>query len=395
MRPSTALRTPDFEHPPRASALVHAMPDGSAVRVRWGDGFEARFESLWMRENAPDPVTTHPISREPLLPLMALPDDLAARAATVDGPTLHVEWSTGDRSAFDGDWLRHRWHMLDAPDADLPPRRLWRRLDTLPRHPGEAASSDAGARAAWLHDLYTVGATVLVDLPAETRWLEAAAGAIGPIRETQFGRVFDVRIEPGAFVSNASTDIALPVHTDLATRSRPPGLQLLQCMAASLDGGDSLLVDGFHLVDEVRRAAPDLYRALVEVPFTFANRAPGSDHRHTGPTLELDHRGDPAVLRLSPWLRYGVADHRRAAEGYRALRHVLALAAEPARTVRFRLQPGEILCFDNVRMLHGRTALAAGGGERWLRGCYVDGDELASHLRMAARRAAAPGRATG
>lgn len=389
MRPSPALRTPDFEHPPVVAPMASATPQGSTVHIRWADGFEARFEALWLRENASDPVTTHPVSREPLLPLMALPDGLHATAAAVDGAALHVDWSTGDRSVFDGAWLRHRWHMLDAPDDDLPPRRLWERLDGLPRHAGQAALTDPNARAAWLHDLYTIGATVLVDLPAETRWLEAAATAIGPIRETQFGRVFDVRIEPGTFVSNASTDIALPVHTDLATRSRPPGLQLLQCMAASLEGGDSLLVDGFHLVDHIRRTEPALYRALVEVPFTFANRAPDSDHRHTGPTLELDHRGQPRVLRLSPWLRYGVADHDRAAEGYRALRHILALAAEPTRTVRFRLAPGEILCFDNVRMLHGRTALAAGGGERWLRGCYVDGDELTSHLRMARRRAAA------
>lgn len=389
MKPTTALRTPDFEHAPGAPPLSAARAHDTTLLLRWADGFEARFEALWLRENAPDPQTTHPVSREPLLPLMALPDDLRATHARVDGPTLFVEWSTGESSAFDAHWLRHRWQMLAAPDADLPERALWHHRDDVPRHAGRAALNDGDAREDWLRDLYTVGATVLTDLPAETEWLARAAEAIGPIRETQFGRVFDVRIEPGSFVSNASTDIALPVHTDLATRSRPPGLQLLQCMAASLEGGDSLLVDGFALVEEMRSDAPALFRALVEVPFTFANRAPDSDLRHTGPTLELDHRGRPVVLRVSPWLRYGVADHERVVEGYRALRHLLRLGAESTRTVRFRLEPGEILCFDNVRILHGRTALEAGGGERWLRGCYVDGDELVSHLRMAQRRAAA------
>jgi alpha-ketoglutarate-dependent taurine dioxygenase len=37
--------------------------------------------------------------------------------------------------------------------------------------------------------------------------------------------------------------------------------------------------------------------------------------------------------------------------------------------VRTRLEPGDVLLYDNHRMLHGRTAFE---GLRWVRGVYFD-----------------------
>ena len=43
---------------------------------------------------------------------------------------------------------------------------------------------------------------------------------------------------------------------------------------------------------------------------------------------------------------------------------------------------GEMACFDNRRMLHGRSAFDPSSGRRWLRGCYSEREELESRLRM-------------
>ncbi|MCE2482674.1 MAG: TauD/TfdA family dioxygenase [Alphaproteobacteria bacterium] len=47
---------------------------------------------------------------------------------------------------------------------------------------------------------------------------------------------------------------------------------------------------------------------------------------------------------------------------------------------------GEVVGFDNSRVLHGRTALDESGGRRHLRGTYIDRDELLSRIRMLERR---------
>ena len=61
------------------------------------------------------------------------------------------------------------------------------------------------------------------------------------------------------------------------------------------------------------------------------------------------------------------------------------LLARPEFLLRLRLSPGDCLIFDNTRVLHARTALAA-TGERHLQGCYADLDGLLSTLAVLRRR---------
>ena len=50
---------------------------------------------------------------------------------------------------------------------------------------------------------------------------------------------------------------------------------------------------------------------------------------------------------------------------------------------RVRLQPGDLVCFSNRRMLHGRTAFTeAAGSVRHLQGCYVAMETFINRLRV-------------
>jgi gamma-butyrobetaine dioxygenase len=70
---------------------------------------------------------------------------------------------------------------------------------------------------------------------------------------------------------------------------------------------------------------------------------------------------------------------------YAAYAELAALLESEENVVRLRLAPGDLLCFDNERVLHGRTAFH--GGERLLHGCYADRDGLRSTLALLRRRA--------
>ena len=71
---------------------------------------------------------------------------------------------------------------------------------------------------------------------------------------------------------------------------------------------------------------------------------------------------------------------------YRAYRKFAALIDDARFRLRFRLAPGEVVGFDNSRVLLGRTAFDESGGRRHLRGIYIDRDELLSRIRMLERR---------
>ena len=76
------------------------------------------------------------------------------------------------------------------------------------------------------------------------------------------------------------------------------------------------------------------------------------------------------------------------AEAYQALRRFHRLADQPHLRLSFRLDPGQILCFDNRRILHGRKAFS-GSGTRHLQGIYIDRDDVLSKVRALNRSRAA------
>lgn len=49
------------------------------------------------------------------------------------------------------------------------------------------------------------------------------------------------------------------------------------------------------------------------------------------------------------------------------------------------LGAGEMVVFDNRRVLHGRDAFDPQSGSRYLHGCYVDRGEFESRLRVLSR----------
>ena len=65
------------------------------------------------------------------------------------------------------------------------------------------------------------------------------------------------------------------------------------------------------------------------------------------------------------------------------------VAHDPRFMISSAFAPGDLVGFDNRRILHGRDAFDPGAGRRRLRGCYLDHDDLFSRLRVV-RRLAAP-----
>ena len=76
-----------------------------------------------------------------------------------------------------------------------------------------------------------------------------------------------------------------------------------------------------------------------------------------------------APLRLAPL---------EAAPFYAAYRRFAAVLREPRFQLKLHLPQGEIVVFDNQRILHGRTAFSSARHARHLRGCYLTRDSVYS-----------------
>jgi gamma-butyrobetaine dioxygenase len=381
--------TPDFETYPERPEVVWATTADRWVEVGWADSASARFHHVWLRDNCPCPECVNPITREQMFELVAEPADNAPRrvAASDDG-ALEVVWRAGGhRSRFHAGWLRHHAYDGDlATGDDAEPTRWDGSTPGMPpTFDGAEVLSDDNALLDWLTALHELGVTRLRDVPLDPDAVGRVAGRIGIVRETNFGVLWDVRSEPDP-ITNANTPLSLPPHVDLATREYQPGLQFLHCLANSATGGDGVYLDGFRVADILRDEHPEAFRVLTTVPWRWANRSKVSDYRWSATPIVLDASGAVTEVRVGNWLRAPLdVPFDRVEAAYAAYRTLFELTYRQDLAIRISFSPGDLLAFDNRRILHGRDGYQAAAGTRWLRGCYCERDELRSRLRILRR----------
>ncbi|KGE77295.1 TauD/TfdA family dioxygenase [Halomonas salina] len=389
--------TPDYDAWPIDADLDAVSFTARLVTVRWSDGRVSRYHGIWLRENAADETTVNPATRERILDLSALPAWPEIEGAEIDAAgALCVTFAPEDRRLrFHPGWLRaHDYDNAGDPEAPLVPVTLWHggpdagpdTLDAsglLDTDPGSEA--EEGILAPALESVLGKGLVRLRGLPTDPGSLEAIAHRIGPIRDTNFGGLFNVKAKPDPD-SNAYTSIALPPHTDLPTREYHPGLQMLHCLENSVEGGQAVMLDGFAVAEALRERDPDAWETLTRVRWCYANTARTTDHVWFEPMIRLDARGELLEVRIADFLRGPLQTAFEDVEpAYEALMALQRLLRDPAFAIRFTYAPGDLVIFDNRRLLHARDAFEGSTGHRWLQGCYMERDEIRSRYRMVQR----------
>ena len=176
--------------------------------------------------------------------------------------------------------------------------------------------------------------------------------------------------------------LSLGQHTDLPSRETPPGFQFLHCLVNDSSGGESLLSDGYTLVKAIREEQPEAFESLTTDEWVFMNRAEDADHRWIGPCIELPSANRPLTLRaFYPVRSMPHMPKSRIKNAYAALKIFYEYTRDQRFTIRYRLSPGDLIVFDNRRILHGRDEILP-DGERRLVGCYMDQDEVYSRFRV-------------
>jgi gamma-butyrobetaine dioxygenase len=335
---------------------------------------DSSFHPLWLRDNCPCPECRHE-SGQRLLDTRTLPDDLAVVA--VNG--YEVAFSDGHSSVFDPDWLR-----AHTRDSRSRARRLWGAeiQDELPTAQYEEVASGGEALRRWLAWVDEVGFAILTDGPTKPETVTRTAELFGFVRETNYGRLFDVKtvVNP---TNLAYTGLGLGAHTDNPYREPTPTLQLLHCLASSAEGGENTLVDAFRVAEDLPPGDFDLL-ARTAIRFRYADA--GTELEAETPVISLDARGDVQAVhyntRSAQPFRLPADSVGRYYEAYQRFGRMLE---SPEYRIQFKLGAGDLFIVDNLRVMHGRTGYAASGGERHLQGCYADRDGLRSTLAVLSR----------
>jgi gamma-butyrobetaine dioxygenase len=349
---------------------------GRRVKVTFADGRASEFAAMWLFDHADEARDAFSGQRRHSAALL----EGGARIETVesesDGLRLRFSRPLGERRVSAGALcagvLRPRsavefWETPQAI-AEAPPTPFEAYLA------GEGALRDALARVRrW-------GLAILSGAGADPSAVERAVARFGFVRETNYGRTFDVRVEP-APGNLAYSDLGLDLHTDNPYRDPVPTLQLLHAIVVDEEGGESLFADGFAHAEALRRETPAAFDILTRTParFVFAE-ASGSRWSHAAPVLSVDTLGALAAVRFNHRsLDFEAGEAELTLAWYEAYLSFHRRVHAPGAVFEHRLAPGDMVIFDNRRILHGRRALTR-ETPRWLRGCYADVDGLAATL---------------
>lgn len=353
--------------PQRARARVAVELHDDHLRVIDG-AHHADFHLRWLRHQCDG--DRHPVTRERLVDSSELPDDLAVREARVDDGVLRVVWSPDARvSRYPLSWLREHAYAADRVAAPRPPSDV-RALELDGTAGPDAVAAELLVRVA--RDGAALVRRASLDPAAETEaWIAALEARGLRVIGTHFGRIEDLRTDN---TTNANTDqlgytdVALGLHTDQPFLDEPPRYQLLQSIRAAARGGENLLADGEAAFRYLASVDGDAARLLERTPVRFHRRQQRFERVVVAPIVEV--RAGRVQIRSS---YFTVAPYRLPFEQmtawYRAHDAFARLLRDPRHHCRFLLGPGDVLVYDNRRMLHGRTAF---GGARWVRGVYFD-----------------------
>jgi alpha-ketoglutarate-dependent taurine dioxygenase len=347
--------------------------DRSAAVVIWGDGQQTTLGALWLRDNCACAECRHPNGQR-LLDTVAIPHNLELTAAGTENGSLFVRFSDGHEARYASDDVRRE---LAEPRQV---RRLWGAeiAEALPVGRFDDVARGGEALRRWLASVDELGFALLTGGPNEPGTVTSVVELFGYVRETNYGRLFDVRsvVEPANL---AFTGLALGAHTDNPYRDPTPTLQLLHCLSSSAGGGENTLVDGFRVAHGLDHEA---FSLLARYPLRFRYGDAETELEAEHPVLSVDPRGELQAVHFNT--RSAQPSPDLPTSWYHAYLTYGRALGSATYQIRFKLEPGDLFIVDNLRVLHGRTGYSD-AGERHLQGCYADRDGLRSRLAVLSR----------
>jgi alpha-ketoglutarate-dependent taurine dioxygenase len=234
------------------------------------------------------------------------------------------------------------------------------------------------------------GILLLKGVPESETAVEDIISRMGPLRDTFYGRTWDVKSVPEA-KNVAYTNQFLGLHMDLLYMANPPGFQLLHCLKNTCKGGSSLFSDAFHAVLQLHIGSFNRLRG-IKIGYQYKNA--GEHYYHEHPVIEtqsyISMKSNRKVLKQVNYSPPFQADHLATAafqadpfpQMLKALKKLAERVEDPDNLYEYKMQEGECVIFNNRRVLHGRREFDAAEGERWLKGAYVDEDVFLSRFRV-------------
>ncbi|GAB0095588.1 gamma-butyrobetaine dioxygenase [Sergentomyia squamirostris] len=341
-----------------------------------------KLNNFWLRDHCRCSECYNHGTRQRRYSILHLDPNVRTNNCQFTDDELIVSWNDGHESQYS-------WDFLESNSFDLRPRQcekiIWdaetiASSDFAKVSLGDLMSDDDVARSV-VESLVKYGVAFVNKVPPNLSCTELAIKRLFPIQKTFFGEMWSFQSGVMKESDTAYTHEALGAHTDNTYFSDPAGLQVLHCTEFEGDGGESLLVDGFKVAQEIKSKYPEVYKRLCTtvIPFEYIDET--HHHSYQAPLIKEDK-----INQCVEQIRFNLYDRSpmntisvdKIPQFYDDLRTMATEVASESNEWWFKLTPGTVVIFDNWRLLHGRAELT---GKRVMCGCYVSRTDFMSVAR--------------
>ncbi len=350
-----------------------------SIKVHWAGGVVSTLPNLWLRDNCSCDQCRFPQTTEKIFLVSSVPVDLKPVAVVVVNDQLQVTWPDGHESVYDADELiavvSETASTWTSWDADFQPHRT----------DYQSFLTDDHVAADAIEQFLDHGTCILSHAPVVPGTLEELARRLGPVREVLFERIHNVEVYADGY-NVAHTSLEVPPHNDFASYTWQPSVQALHMLANDTPGGESVIVDGWSVLQAYRAEQPELFDSLCTMPVPFRQFDENEETYAVEPLVRCNTDGEIISLRFSNQLMQAMNPEKPGVGlFYKAYHELCHRLTDPAAKVTFRLEAGEILLVAGHRVLHGRNAFEP-IARRHLQDAYYELDNVKNHLVVLRRK---------
>ncbi len=365
--------------------IVKIKERNKYLKVYWGDNHISKFHFLWLRDNCP--TAFHKDTRMRNFNILSVTKRIRPINFRFTKKYLHVSWSENNHnSIYNLKWIRNNCYTEKNLKSYKSEYKLWNsqfaKKIKLAVYDYKKIISDEKELKKWLQAICSFGIAIVENAPTKNKSAFKILDKIGKCRETFFGTPFEVINIPKPN-NQAYTADALPNHTDLPYYEYVPGYQFLHCLKNNAKGGSSTAVDGFAVADYMKNKEFKKFKLLKkhEVVFKDNDYTQKNIRIQKSPIIKINKNNDYEEVRINLGamgtldLNPNIMDHF-----YEAYTFFYQLLHNKKFQIEFKLKAGDIFCFDNRRVLHGRKEFDPNSGNRHLQGYYIEREEIISKL---------------
>ena len=328
---------------------------------------------LWIRDNCPCNECRVQETQEKRFMLDSVPVDLKPTSVSLKQSNIIVVWPDDHKTSINLQDIE----FLKKPRR--PEKVLWNNDFTPNYYDWDDFLQKNDTAIDAFSNFVSKGAICIKNAPCIPNSLEDLSPRLGPIREVLFNRIHNVSVD-GHIYNIAHTSLAVPPHNDFASYSWQPSVQALHMLANEAEGGESILVDGYSVVRDLRIDFPNFFNILSTFSVPFREFDEENETYANEPIIRLNTNNEIAGFRYSNQLMQMVDPQKKNVDLFYEAYHELCKRINSQNyESKFRLEAGHILLVSAHRILHGRNEFNS-NGKRHLQDAYYEMDNVVNNF---------------